>query len=132
MEHFVRRFAAKLGKRIDAIPAATLNALRSYRWPGNVRELRNVLERAVILSRGPRLELGSWLPKPEATASPTTPRTLEEIERRHILDVLESTGWRVRGARGAAAILDIKPTTLEARMHRLGIERPGARVRGVA
>ncbi len=100
-----------------------MSALMSYSWPGNVRELQNVIERGVILAQGPELELGDWLLGPSATAQGRVP-TLQELERQHIIEVLELTGWRVSGKRGAARILDVKPTTLEARMKKLGISRP--------
>ncbi len=118
-------YSTKMGKKVETIPKATMDALMLYPWPGNVRELRNVIERAVILSQGSRLELGDWLPKRSVTPSGSRVLSLEELERQHIVDVLESTGWRVSGATGAAKILGIKPTTLETRMKKLGIKRPG-------
>ncbi len=123
--HFAMKYATKMGKKIDTIPKATMNALVAYAWPGNVRELQNIIERAVILSQGAHLTLGDWLPKPSASPSGTRVLSLDELERRHITDVLEMTGWRVSGDNGAASILDIKPTTLEARMKKLGIKRRG-------
>ena len=97
----------------------------AYGWPGNVRELENVVERAVILTRGPALELGDCLPV-AAPALPSGSRipTLAELERNHVLEVLKSTRGRVSGPRGAAQLLGIKPTTLEARIRRLGIQKP--------
>ena len=129
VEHFAARFNARAGKRITSVPQKVIAALQAYHWPGNVRELENVVERAVILSRGTQLELGGWLPSGGAGAVGGEPgsgaiATLADREREHIVEVLELTGWRVRGARGAAALLGVKPTTLEARMKRLGIERP--------
>ncbi len=125
----VRRFAmaysTKMGKTVETIPKATMDALVAYPWPGNVRELRNVIERAVILSQGSRLELGDWLPKPSITSSGSKVLSLDEHERQHIVDVLEMTAWRVSGDNGAAELLGLKPTTLEARMQKLGITRPG-------
>ncbi|MBI4263461.1 MAG: sigma 54-interacting transcriptional regulator [Acidobacteria bacterium] len=124
VRHLVMKCCGRFGKRVETIPHTIMAALESYAWPGNVRELQNVIERAVIVTRGPRLELGDWLPR-----SPTGPPepadvTLEDVERHHIRDVLESTGWRVSGARGAARILGLKPSTLDAKMKRLGIHRP--------
>jgi len=88
-----------------------------------VRELENVVERAIIISQGQYLDLGDWLPK-HGIPSPDLPfLTIEESEREHISKVLQSVNWKVRGERGAANILGIKPTTLEARMKKLGIER---------
>src|SRR5262245_52186332 len=124
--HFTMVYTAKMSKRIDTIDEKVMAKLTAYGWPGNVRELQNVIERGVILSRGCRLELEEALSVPAAdrpVARPTS-RTLEEIERSHILSVLESVGWRVSGDRGAARILGMKRTTLEARMSRLGISRP--------
>ena len=93
-----------------------------YPWPGNIRELENVIERAVILSPDGRFELGDVLPR--SGEMPTRPlRTVEDVERQHIVEVLEETGWRVSGERGAARILGLKRTTLEARMKKLGILR---------
>jgi transcriptional regulator with GAF, ATPase, and Fis domain len=92
-----------------------------------VRELENVIERGVILTRGQLLELGEWLRKPEALAGATPPPTLDEVQRRHILEVLELTGWQVSGEGGAAKLLGLKATTLEARMNKLGISRQPAR-----
>ena len=115
-----------MGKRIETIPKAALATLTAYPWPGNVRELQNIVERAVILTRGSKLELGDWLPRSPAAREGGRLLTLGEQERRHILEALQRTGWRVSGERGAARLLDIKPTTLAARMKKLGIERPGA------
>ena len=98
-----------------------MRALQAYPWPGNVRELQNVIERAVILSRGSTLELGDWLVRPHESASAL--KTLEELDRQHIRAVLKATLWRVSGKYGAAEILGLKPTTLNARMKKLGITR---------
>jgi transcriptional regulator with GAF, ATPase, and Fis domain len=122
--HFVMIYAAKMGKSIGSISERVLSKLMASNWPGNVRELQNVLERAVILSRTNRLELDDALPAPLAGPRTTLTRTLEDIEREHILSVLESVGWRVSGDHGAGKILGLKRTTLEARMSKLGITRP--------
>lgn len=100
-----------------------MSALQHYPWPGNIRELEHVIERAVILSEGPELEPIEWLSPSSGKAGSAKPLTLEETERQHIIDVLEQTNWRVSGPKGAAAILGLKPTTLEARMKKLSIER---------
>jgi formate hydrogenlyase transcriptional activator len=123
--HLLIRTAARLGKRIEQVSAPEMEALVAYGWPGNVRELENVVERAVILTRGSVLELGDCLPA-TAPASSAVPRiqTLTEVERSHVLAALESTRGRVSGPRGAARLLGIKPTTLEARIRRLGIQKP--------
>jgi len=122
--YFAQKHGTRLGKRIPSLLPASLHVLEAYPWPGNVRELENVVERAVILSEGAQLDLGGWLPRPSSPPRVGT-QTLEEIEREHILAVLEGTGWRVSGERGAARLLGMKPTTLEARMKKLGIARRG-------
>jgi len=126
VQYFTRKFAANLGKKIEKIPERMMTALQRYPWPGNIRELEHVIERAVILSEGSELEPIEWLTPSSGKAGWANPQTLGEIERRHIVDVLEQTNWRVSGDKGAAAILGLKPTTLEARMKKLGIERPSS------
>ena len=117
---FVQEFSKRMGKRIESIPQKGVEALQSYPWPGNVRELRNVTERAMIITTGPMLYFD--IPKiAQSTADQSG--TLEESEKRHIIEVLNSTGWRVSGKGGAAEILGINPKTLESRMQRLGIQR---------
>lgn len=116
-------------------------ALLSYPWPGNVRELRNVIERAMILARGPTLHIAldstspprpahasirAAAPVPSEAPPDASAATLAASERAHILHTLEQTGWRIRGPGGAAERLAVKPTTLESRMKRLGLRRPGA------
>ncbi len=123
VQYFVRKFATSFGRKITKIPERMMTALQRYPWPGNIRELEHVIERAVILSEGPELEPIDWLSPSAAKAGQGKPLTLDEVERQHILDVLEQTSWRVSGEKGAAAILGLKPTTLEARMKKLGIER---------
>jgi len=117
---FVREFGKKMGKPIETISRKRMEALQRYAWPGNVRELRNVVERAMIVTRGTALRIE--VPRTSALAPLPSP-TLEDVERSHILKVLEQTRWRVRGTQGAAEILDLKPTTLESRMQKLGIRR---------
>ena len=119
---FIKEFGRQLGKVIESVPRRSMDTLRAYSWPGNVRELRNVIERSMILTDGPTLRLA--LPNGSHATPVLEPLvTLEEVERRHILDVLGQTGCRISGANGAARILAIKPTTLESRMKKLGIER---------
>ncbi len=119
---FVNEFAVAFNKNIESIHQKSLDALQRYSWPGNVRELRNVIERAMITANGPNLRIG--LPATPGPLASASSRKLEEIEREHVLKVLEQCGWRVRGCNGAAENLGIKPTTLEARMSKLGIRRP--------
>ncbi len=123
VKYFTSRYSAKLGKKIETVPKPVLDTLQAYPWPGNIRELENVIERAVILTQGKELDLGDWLPRHRAAPNRSSVPTLEELERRHILEVLAVTGWRVSGERGAAQLLGLKPTTLEARMKKLGIHR---------
>ena len=120
---FVRELQKKMGKRIDSIPKKGMEALQSYSWPGNVRKLRNVIERAIIVSGGNTLNV----PIPSAVvADAPGDLSLEDIERKHILDVLAKTGWRLTGKGGAAELLGLKRTTLQSRMKKLGIKRPSA------
>jgi len=123
--HYAMVFSSKMGKPVGKLSVELLGKLTAYSWPGNIRELQNVIERAVILSPPGHLALGDVLATAPAEVSPkNAAHTLEEVERQHIVAVLESTGWRVSGERGAATILGLKRTTLEARMKRLGIHRP--------
>jgi transcriptional regulator with GAF, ATPase, and Fis domain len=118
---FVDEFSRTLGKKIESISKEHLLALQQYRWPGNVRELRNVIERAVIVTTGPRLVVE--LPRAR-TAGHGRSGKLEDIEREHIRSVLEKTAWRIRGTGGAAEQLGLKPSTLEGRMSKLELRRP--------
>jgi transcriptional regulator with GAF, ATPase, and Fis domain len=97
-----------------------MEAFKSYYWPGNVRELRNVVERSLITSTSKVFRAN--LPNVETSTSAHC-QTCEEVERNHILHVMEVVGWRIRGEGGGAQILDLKPTTLESRMQKLGISR---------
>ena len=130
VETLVDELSMLMRKRIDSVERASIEALTRYHWPGNVRELRNVLERALILASGPSLSVAPP-PVPAtapavATASPVS-RDMRDVEREHILRVLEAANWKVRGANGAAEVLGLKPTTLEARIAKLGIRRPNRR-----
>jgi formate hydrogenlyase transcriptional activator len=134
---YVKQFNQKLGKQIEAIPAAMMEEMVRYDWPGNVRELKNVIERAVILSGDGKLRLAESL---EVNDVPRTNRVaaseqahepdavsvvrLEEVERNHILQVMEQTFWRIEGGHGAAAILGMNPGTLRSRLKKLGLHRP--------
>ncbi len=117
---FVQEFGARMGKRIESIPQKAIETLQNYGWPGNVRELRNVIERAMIMTTGRVLRIE--IPK-SIEAKNGRLGTLEEIESRHITDVLDSTGWRVSGKGGTAEILGLNPKTLESKMKKLGIQR---------
>jgi formate hydrogenlyase transcriptional activator len=127
---FAQKFAQRMKKPIERIPTDTVNALTRYRWPGNIRELQNLIERAVILSRGTVLEvpLGELKQNGKATEHNGTNgvSALESVEREHILRVLRETNWVIGGPAGAAAILGLPRTTLNNKMHRLGISRPRA------
>jgi PAS domain S-box-containing protein len=116
----VKEFQKKMGKEVESISRSTMEALQSYAWPGNVRELRNMIEHAMILSRGKILEL--HLPK-RSPSDVSALANLKEVERSHVLAALEKTGWRVSGPGGAAEILDMKRTTLQAKMKKLGIRK---------
>jgi len=117
---FVHEFTERMGKRIRSIPKKTMDALQEYPWPGNIRELRNLIEHAVILSTGEVLDVR--VPKTKS-ADRSRILTRKEMEVQHILEVLERTGWRVKGPNGAAEKLEMKPTTLYSMMNRLGISR---------
>lgn len=125
VRHFTQQFARKMGKRIETIPAATMDALVRYPWPGNVRELQNVIERAVILTPGATLQVPLADLRPVGLPAPAAkPGTLADAEREHILHVLRQTGWVLSGPKGAAVILGMKRTTLQNKMRKLGISRP--------
>ena len=124
--HFTRQFAWRMGKAIETIPGETTQALTGYSWPGNIRELQNLIERAVILSSGPVLQVP--LRDLQARIAPShdtkQPRTLVEAEREHILATLKKADWVLAGPEGAATSLGIKRSTLQFRMRKLGIVRP--------
>ncbi len=121
---FVNRAAERLGRKAPEIPQSVILALQGRDWPGNVRELQNTIEQAVLVSEGGHLRLPD--PPPAAVPAPAASGTqsLEEVERRHILEVLEAAGWKLEGANGAAALLGLKPSTLRSRMQKLEIRRP--------
>jgi transcriptional regulator of acetoin/glycerol metabolism len=117
----VKEIEKTMAKRIKSIPRKSMEALQRYPWPGNVRELRNVIEQAMIISKGAILiirlpALSDLAVEPEIK--------LVDVERNHIVNILESTGWRIKGQNGAAKLLGLHPATLYSRMKRLGIERP--------
>ena len=101
-----------------------MDALTAYNWPGNIRELENIIERAIILSRNGTIEYGDWMPMAKELASAKSRLLrLDDVEKEHIIEVLKQTKWKVSGEGGAAKILGLNPTTLEARMKKLGIKR---------
>jgi transcriptional regulator with GAF, ATPase, and Fis domain len=118
---FINELTERTGKRIDAIPRKVMERLIRYPWPGNVRELRNILEHAMILTKGHSLEVD--LPELLDADNPVL-KTLEEVERNHIMKILRQTHWRIRGTNGAAEILGLNEATLRFRMKKLGITRP--------
>jgi formate hydrogenlyase transcriptional activator len=123
--HFVRKFAGKMDKDIEAIPNEVMEIVKQHEWPGNIRELQNFIERAVILSPGTVLRppLGD-LKVYTKSAEPSSIRTLAEAERDHIVDAIRQAGGVVGGRSGAAARLGIARTTLLYRMRKLGIGQP--------
>jgi transcriptional regulator with GAF, ATPase, and Fis domain len=123
VDFYVKKISKRIGKSIEIIPTSVMNTLQNYHWPGNVRELENVLERAVINSSGPKLRLVDELKTQQKDLS-TTQKTLEAVEREHIVRILEQTQWKVSGKNGAAEILGLNRSTLRARMRKLGIHQP--------
>jgi len=144
VRYFVQRFSRSLNKQVEYIPAEAMDVLASYSWPGNVRELENLIERAVLLSPGKELRIPTSELKstalataagadsssfssasfPSSSSLNSSISTLEEAERQHILRALKQTQWRIAGTKGAATLLAMKRTTLQARMRKLGIRRP--------
>jgi formate hydrogenlyase transcriptional activator len=121
---FVKEFQKKMGKEIQSIPRKTMEALQSYPWPGNVRELRNVIEHSMILNKDKSLLVS--MPGPESFEAESASR-LDDVERRHIMSVLQRTGWRVAGKGGAAEVLGLKRTTLYSKMKKLDIDHSSSR-----
>jgi len=128
VRHFTQAFARRMGRRIETVPTSVMDALVRYSWPGNVRELQNVIERAVILSMGPMLQIPATdlhtATEPIAVPTGTVSATLSDAEREHILRVLKETNWVLGGAKGAAIRLGMKRSTLIWKMKKLGIVRP--------
>jgi len=125
VHYFLRIYSTKMGKPFDGISKTEMDKLIQYDWPGNIRELENIIERGTILSSGPLFrvpELG--VIRQPSLAHGEEDATISGVERRHILGTLQKTGWKVRGRGGAAAILNIHPSTLDFRMKKLGIQRP--------
>jgi PAS domain S-box-containing protein len=122
VEHFVRGYAKKFGKTITSVSPRVLQTFQAHSWPGNVRELANAIERAIIHAKGTVLHSVDRFEAP-AEEPPFAARTLEEVERDHIVRTLENTGWRIEGPHGAANVLGLNPSTLRTRMSKLGIQR---------
>lgn len=121
---FMTRSNKRLGGKIDRVPHRVIEVLQEYPWPGNIRELENVIERAVIMTQGTTLQLEDRLTSPQSLDSKTFQRkTLEEVEREYIIQVLERTRWRISGEGGAARLLGMNPATLRSRMKKLGIRQ---------
>jgi transcriptional regulator with GAF, ATPase, and Fis domain len=125
VDHFVARFNKKIGKKVDSIPKNTVRALQEYHWPGNVRELESVIERAIITSQGSALQVLDRFDTPGRAEDPVEHdvKALALVEHDHILQALRKTGWRISGRNGAALLLGLNPSTLRARIKRLGIVR---------
>jgi formate hydrogenlyase transcriptional activator len=140
VRHFAEQCARRMNKKIETISSETLKQMRQYHWPGNIRELQNVIERAVILSNGPVLNVplseiqsrpsltavdgqGNLDKKPGSSAGKDIRNVLEETERKHILSILSQTNWVVAGPNGAATRLGMKRSTLQLRMRKLGLSR---------
>jgi len=128
VRYFLDKFARKMNKSIRDLSPNARERLLQYSWPGNIRELQNVIERATILARGPLLEIDNALElrldDQDATTTSPALASLEAMERAYILQVLERTGWVIEGEPGAAAILDLNPSTLRSRMQKLNIRKP--------
>jgi formate hydrogenlyase transcriptional activator len=128
VRHFTMQFARRIGRRIETIPTEAMDALVRYSWPGNIRELQNMIERAVILSTGPTLQLPLGelrAAAPQAPVPAGAPVTLADAEREHILGALRASDWVLGGPEGAAARLGMKRSTLQWKMKKLGLTRPG-------
>jgi formate hydrogenlyase transcriptional activator len=124
VNYFLSRFSKKLGKEVHGVSQKAMESLVGYHWPGNVRELQNVIERAVVVARGPVVQIDASMLASESGAMESAPiDTLENTERNHILRALSATRWVIHGKKGAAEILGINPSTLRSRMEKLGIKK---------
>jgi formate hydrogenlyase transcriptional activator len=123
VRYFVQEFSTRMRKNIESIPAEVMDTLVHYSWPGNIRELRNIIERSVILTSGKRLAIPKDDLHESRSIAPAPVVTMEDAERRHIMDALDASNWVVGGPSGAAAMLGMKRSTLQSRMQKLGIMR---------
>jgi formate hydrogenlyase transcriptional activator len=123
--HFIEKYGASMGRKIECVPQQLIEKLQAYHFPGNVRELENIIERSVILSTGPALQMDvSFTSRRQTAPGPEELKTLEEVERSHIMRVLDASNWRIEGPQGAAKRLGLHPSTLRSRMRKLNINRP--------
>ena len=124
VDHFIKKFCRKMGRDIKTIPREVMKSLQDYSWPGNIRELEHVIERAVITTQGSVLHLAEKIDAVKNADRSANPLSICDVEREHILKVLEKANWRIEGQRGAATVLGLNPSTLRSRMQKLGIYRP--------
>lgn len=127
VKHFVKKYEGKMGREIKKIPDNVIDALMLYNWPGNIRELENKIERALILGSGDTLQYGDWIPKSgqairKGEGGPALLK-MQDVEREHIMKVLDKANWIVSGDKGAAKLLGLNPNTLFSRMKKLGIHK---------
>lgn len=122
-QFFLEKYSIKAGKSFKRLSKKTISALMKYDFPGNIRELENIIERAVIIENGTTLQPGEWLPQSKLKIQKTDFLSFEELQRNHIIEVLNHTNWRVSGDKGAAQILNMNAKTLFAKMKKLGIEK---------
>ncbi|MCP4387318.1 MAG: sigma-54-dependent Fis family transcriptional regulator, partial [Gammaproteobacteria bacterium] len=120
--HFLGKYSKKIGRRIDRIDDAVMQRLQNYHWPGNVRELENIIERAVILTEGRKLQLDEAF-EINAPPLPVSQKTLGEVEQEMIQSALELCDWKIEGNKGAATRLALAPSTLRERIRKYGLER---------
>jgi transcriptional regulator with GAF, ATPase, and Fis domain len=123
VDHFVKKISRKIGREITSVPKETMKALQNYAWPGNIRELEHVIERAVITTEGHVLRLAEKIDDSKMLARNEDRLSITDVEREHILKVLNETNWRIEGHKGAATFLGLNPSTLRSRMQKLGIHR---------
>jgi formate hydrogenlyase transcriptional activator len=123
VSHFVDRYARKFGRNYESVPKSVMKAFQEHCWPGNVRELQHVIERAVITSLGPVLRLADKLERGTADSGEGALKALSDMERDHIVKVLEKTSWKIEGEGGAASVLGLNPSTLRSRIKKLDIKR---------